>query len=62
MTLRHRSTGGRDDGTWTLKLPQPSSGPALRRTEVTWTGSSHEVPTDARVLFRGVLGARRCVP
>ena len=55
MTLRHRSTGGRDDGTWTLKLPQPSSGPALGRTEVTWTGSSHEVPTDARVLLRGVL-------
>jgi CHAD domain-containing protein len=55
MTLRHRSIGDRDDGTWTLKLPLPSRGPALRRTEVTWTGSSHEVPADARSLLRGVV-------
>ncbi len=55
MTLRHRSTGDRDDGTWTLKLPLPSRGPALRRTEVTWTGSSHEVPTEALAVLRGVV-------
>lgn len=55
MTLRHRSTSDRDDGTWTLKLPLPSRGPALRRTEVTWPGSSHEVPADARALLRGVV-------
>ncbi len=55
MTLRHRSTSDREDGTWTLKLPQPSRGRVLSRTEVTWTGSSHEVPADARALLRGVL-------
>jgi CHAD domain-containing protein len=55
MTIRHRSTSDRDEGTWTLKLPQSPRGPALRRTEVTWTGSSREVPTDARALLRGVL-------
>lgn len=55
MTLRHRSTRDGDVGTWTLKLPQPSRGPGLRRTEVTWPGSSQEVPADARALLRGVI-------
>jgi CHAD domain-containing protein len=55
MTFRHRTTSDQDDGTWTLKLPQPPHGPALRRTEITWAGASHEVPTDARALLRGVI-------
>src|ERR1700722_4517821 len=55
MTMRHRRTGDQDEGTWTLKLPHPSPGSALERTEVTWPGPSDEVPSDARMLLWGVI-------
>ncbi|HEX4126903.1 MAG TPA: CYTH and CHAD domain-containing protein [Acidimicrobiales bacterium] len=55
MTLRHRGTGDGGDGTWTLKLPHTSEGEALQRTEVTWSGPSHEIPADASNLLRGVV-------
>ncbi len=55
MTLRHRSTGNQDDGTWTLKLPHAPEGQALQRTEVSWPGPSQEIPTDASAILRGVI-------
>ena len=55
MTLRHRSTGNQDDGTWTLKLPHAPERQALQRTEVSWPGPSQEIPTDASALLRGVI-------
>lgn len=55
MTLRHRRTEVQEDGTWTLKLPHASEGPALERTEVSWNGSSNEIPTDVTDLLRGVV-------
>jgi CHAD domain-containing protein len=55
MTLRHRRTGEGDDGVWTLKLPQASTGAALERTEVTWPGPSREIPSDTIDLLRGIV-------
>ncbi len=55
LTLRHRTTDDRGDGRWTLKLPQPSEGHALRRTEVTWPGPRDEMPTGVRDVVRGVV-------
>ena len=55
MTLRHRTTDDAGDGVWTLKLPHASAGPALERTEVSWTGPSHEFPSDASELLRGIV-------
>jgi CHAD domain-containing protein len=55
MTLRHRQTGAGDDGVWTLKLPHASAGAALERTELTWPGSSQEIPSDTNDLLRGVV-------
>ena len=55
MTLRHRTTGEEDEGVWTLKLPHASAGMALERTEVTWPGASHEFPSDATDILRGLL-------
>jgi CHAD domain-containing protein len=55
MTLRHRRTGVQGDGIWTLKLPHASDGQALERTEVTWPGSSNEIPTDVNRLLCGVI-------
>jgi CHAD domain-containing protein len=55
MTLRHRMTDDAGDGVWTLKLPHASAGQALERTEVTWAGPSHEFPSDARELLRGIV-------
>ncbi len=44
-------------GRWHLDVEVAAAfrGPALRRTEITWSGPSAEVPTDARTLLRGVL-------
>ena len=55
MTLRHRTTDDAGDGVWTLKLPHASTGPALERTEVTWPGPSHEFPSDASEILRGIV-------
>jgi len=55
MTLRHRTTGAEDEGVWTLKLPHPSAGRALERTEVSWPGPDHEFPGDARGILRGIV-------
>ncbi|HEX4434470.1 MAG TPA: CYTH and CHAD domain-containing protein [Acidimicrobiales bacterium] len=55
LTLRHRKTDDGDEGTWTLKLPNASKGPALRRTEVTWPGLDNEIPADASEVLRGVV-------
>jgi CHAD domain-containing protein len=55
ITLRHRV--GDDDGigTWTLKLPQSSSGPTLDRTELEWEGSPGFVPDPVRQILRGIV-------
>ena len=56
LTLRHRSQDQGPDGVWTLKLPSASAGgPALERTEVSWPGLSHEIPSAAGDILRGVV-------
>jgi CHAD domain-containing protein len=57
ITLRHRTTAGQTEavGEWTLKLPQPSRGAALERTEVSWPGPEHTVPDEALRILRGVV-------
>ena len=55
MTLRHRTTGGQEEGVWTLKLPHSSAGRTLERTEVSWPGPNHEFPGDAREVLRGLV-------
>lgn len=59
MTMRHRKAGDHDEGTWTLKLPHPAAGPALRRTEVTWSGPADDVPDEANTVLRGVIRRER---
>ncbi len=59
ITLRHRT--GEDEGTgrWTLKLPQPSSGPTLDRTELEWEGSPEFIPEAVHEIVGGIT--RRAV-
>ena len=54
LTLRHRTTGDEPEGLWTLKLPHPSDGPVLERTELTWSGPRDAVPEEALDIVRGV--------
>jgi CHAD domain-containing protein len=54
ITLRHRLGEESGAGTWTLKLPAPSEGPLLTRSELTWTGSRVSVPDDAARLLLGI--------
>src|ERR1700722_5030559 len=54
MTMRHRRTGDQDEGTWTLKLPPPSPGPALERSEATWPGPNGEMAGQGRMPLWGV--------
>lgn len=53
ITLRHRT--GEGVPRWTLKLPRPSSGDALVRTELEWVGDEHEVPGEALELVSGIV-------
>jgi CHAD domain-containing protein len=55
LTLRHRRPDDSEDGVWTLKLPEPSGGPELERTELSWSGSDHAVPSEAHVLVAGLV-------
>src|SRR5580704_15994953 len=55
LTLRHRRPDDAEDGVWTLKLPEPSGGPQLERTELSWSGSDRTVPSEAHVLVAGLL-------
>jgi CHAD domain-containing protein len=54
ITLRHRSGEEPGAGVWTLKLPAPSEGPVLDRTELVWRGSSGSLPEEAVSVLRGV--------
>ncbi len=54
ITLRHRMGEGPGPGTWTLKLPGPSEGSLLNRTELTWTGPRLAVPDEAARLVLGI--------
>jgi CHAD domain-containing protein len=54
LTLRHRVEQGGEQ-TWTLKLPQPSSGPTLERDELSWPGSRQDVPAPALAILKGIL-------
>ncbi len=54
ITLRHRLGEGSGAGIWTLKLPAPSEGPVLDRTELVWTGPSDSLPEEAVAMLRGV--------
>lgn len=55
ITLRHRITHDESAGKWTLKLPTPTEGPALNRTEVSWVGSREEIPGDANEILLGIV-------
>ena len=54
ITLRHRMGEEWGAGIWTLKLPAPSEGPLLNRTELTWSGSRVSVPDEAARLLLGI--------
>src|ERR1700684_1615465 len=55
LTLRHRRPGDSDEGVWTLKLPESSGGPELERTELSWSGSGGEVPSEAKFVISGLV-------
>jgi len=54
LTLRHRSerSPSKSPGEWTLKLPEPSSGPGLTRRELNWPGRWGAVPAEVAGLVR----------
>ena len=53
ITLRHRRSDGA--GKWTLKLPLPSSGGALVRTELEWEGDEEQIPAEAIGLVSAIV-------
>ena len=55
ITLRHRIGEEEGIGTWTLKLPQPGSGPTLDRTELEWVGSPDFVPDQVTEILHGIV-------
>jgi inorganic triphosphatase YgiF len=55
ITLRHRTGEEEGDGIWTLKLPRPSTGATLERTELEWDGPLDRPPSAATDLLRGLL-------
>src|ERR1700756_1634397 len=52
ITLRHRT--GEGIPRWTLKLPEPSSGGALVRSELEWTGDETQIPSEALDAISGI--------
>ncbi|MGA3146341.1 MAG: CYTH and CHAD domain-containing protein [Acidimicrobiales bacterium] len=54
MTLRHRAGEEPGAGTWTAKVPAPSEGPTLDRTELSWAGPREALPEEAIGLFLGI--------
>lgn len=60
ITLRYRS--GEDGPPWTVKLPEGSSGAALRRAEVSFDGPPGPVPPQAADLVRAYARSRPLVP
>lgn len=55
LTLRHRIESGETSGTWTLKVPSVSRGPALERTEVSWPGTRDAIPDGVGEITRGIV-------
>jgi CHAD domain-containing protein len=53
ITLRHRT--GEGPPRWTMKLPRPTSGDALVRTELEWAGDNERVPQEALNVVSGVV-------
>jgi CHAD domain-containing protein len=53
ITLRHRTGEGTPQ--WTLKLPRPSSGDALVRTELNWAGDDERIPEAALDVLCGIV-------
>ena len=59
ITLRYRS--GEDAPPWTVKLPEASSGAALRRREISFDGAPGRVPPQAADLVRAYTRSRPLV-
>ena len=59
ITLRYRS--GEDGPPWTVKLPEASSGAALRRREISFDGAPGRVPPQAANLVRAYTRSRPLV-
>ena len=55
ITLRHRIGEDEGAGLWTLKLPGEETRNELDRTELSWSGSPGEPPSEATVLVRGIV-------
>ncbi len=55
MTLRHRIIEGQDRGTWTLKTPESTDGPLLRRTEVAFVGERALIPQEILEALHGLM-------
>lgn len=55
LSLRHRTVDGEGPGTWTLKLPHPTDGSAVERTEMSWSAPPESVPTEALEVVQGVI-------
>jgi CHAD domain-containing protein len=57
ITLRHRRDRANPGGEnlWTLKLPSPSGGLAMDRTEYSWPGTPDTIPDEAIHLVRAIV-------
>jgi CHAD domain-containing protein len=55
ITLRHRSGEGSESGVWTMKVPRPSHGPVLDRSELSWSMPKDHIPDEANLILKGIV-------
>ncbi|MEO7442789.1 MAG: CYTH and CHAD domain-containing protein [Acidimicrobiales bacterium] len=62
ITVRHRLGEGDRDGTWTVKLPEGSTGPATSRREITLAAPGRVIPDEVAGLVRAVVRSALLAP
>jgi CHAD domain-containing protein len=55
ITLRHRTGEGAESGIWTMKVPMPSHGPVLDRSELSWSTPKDTIPDEANLMVKGIV-------
>jgi CHAD domain-containing protein len=59
ITLRHRTGEGGESGVWTMKVPGPSHGAVLDRTELSWSLPKDAIPDEANLILTGIVRRSR---
>jgi CHAD domain-containing protein len=59
ITLRHRTGEGAASGVWTMKVPRPSRGPVLDRSELSWSAPKDTIPNEVNLIVAGIVRRSR---